>query len=381
MHHLLVTNDFPPKRGGIQSYLWELWRRLPPDSFTVVTPDRPGAAAWDATQPFAVERVRTPALIPGPGLTRRVNALAAERGATLVLVDPVAQLAPLVGNLEVPWGVIVHGAEVVIPAAMPAVQLLVRRALRGASLVVAAGTYPARVAERAAGRRLPVVVVPPGIDARRFVPLDESQRAAARQRFGVAPDAPLVVSVSRLVPRKGMDRLVEAAAALADRHPGLVVLIGGAGRDAGRLQQLITSSGAPVRLVGPVSDGDLPGFLGMADAFAMLCRNRWGGLEQEGFGIVFLEAAACAVPQVAGNSGGVADAVVHDLTGLMVDDPRDGDDVGAALDALLADPHRRARLGAAARQRVLDGFDHDQLAAQLAEAITSAVTAGDRGRG
>ena len=375
MHHLLVTNDFPPKRGGIQTYLWELWRRLPADSFTVVTPDQPGARAWDATQPFAIERVRGSFLVPGRSLARRVNAIAAERGASLVLLDPVAHLAPLVGRLEVPWGVVVHGAEVVIPAAMPVGQLMVRHTLRGASLVVAAGTYPAAAAARAAGRALPTVVVPPGIDADRLSPLDDAARLAARRRFGVAEDAPLVVSVSRLVPRKGMDRLITASAALADRYPGLVVLIAGTGRDEARLERLVTSTGAPVRLVGPVSDEDLPGFLGMADVFAMLCRNRWSGLEQEGFGIVFLEAAACGVPQVAGASGGVRDAVAHDLSGLVVDDPRDGEAVRAALDALLGDPQRRARLAAAGRQRVLDSFDHDLLAARLAEALGRVLAA------
>jgi len=379
MHHLLVTNDFPPKRGGIQTYLWELWRRLPSEDFTVVTPDHPGAAAWDTAQSFAVERVRGPFLVPGAALARRVNALAAERGAGLVLLDPVAHLAPLVRRLEVPWGVVVHGAEVVVPASVPFVQLLVRHALRGASLVVAAGSYPAVAAERAAGCPLPVVVVPPGVDPDRLAPLDATGRAAARRRFGVAPDAPLVVSVSRLVPRKGMDRLITAAAALADDHPGLTVLIAGEGRDVGRLEELVTASGAPVRLVGPVADDDLPAFVGMADVFAMLCRSRWGGLEQEGFGIVFLEAASCGVPQVAGRSGGVDDAVAHDRSGIVVDDPRDAEAVAAALGTLLGDPELRVRMATAGRERVRTEFDHDLLARRLGDAIEAAAAGGSRG--
>ncbi len=142
MHHILVTNDFPPKLGGIQTYLWELWRRLAADSFTVVTPDHPGADAWDRSQPFHVERVHTPVLVPGPALSRTINDLVARTGADLVLLDPVVHTAPLVGRLDAPYGVVVHGAEVVVPAALPFAQLLVRRSLRGASLVVAAGSYP-----------------------------------------------------------------------------------------------------------------------------------------------------------------------------------------------------------------------------------------------
>lgn len=369
MHHLLVTNDFPPKTGGIQTYLWELWRRLPSDSFTVVTPDQPGAAEWDATQPFAVERVNQPFLIPTPGLVRRLNALIARTGAGLVLLDPVSHNAPLAGRLDAPWGVIVHGAEVTIPAAAPGGQLLVRRLLRTSQLVIAAGSYPARAAERAAGRPLPVVEIPPGVDTDRYLPLDAAQRKQVRARFGVSPDAPLIVSVSRLVPRKGMATLIEAASELAGRHPDLEVLIAGEGRDHARLQQLVDVTGAPVRLLGRVHAEELPGLLGAADVFAMLCHNRWGGLEQEGFGIVFLEAAACGVPQVAGASGGAVDAVVHDLTGLVVDEPRNVANAVESLDALLSDPQRGARMGDAARQRARADFNHDTLAQRLRSAI------------
>jgi phosphatidylinositol alpha-1,6-mannosyltransferase len=376
MHHLLVTNDFPPKTGGIQTYLWELWRRLPPDSFTVVTPDQPGAQAWDAAQPFAVERVNQPFLVPTAGLARRINGLIARTGAGLVLLDPVANNAPLVGRLNAPWGVIVHGAEVTIPAATPGGQLLIRRLLRTSQLVIAAGSYPAQTAQRAAGRPLPVVEIPPGVDTERFVPLDASRRAEVRRRFDVAPDAPLVVSVSRLVPRKGMAVLVEAAAELSRRFPDLEVIIAGEGRDHTRLQQLVATTGAPVRLVGRVPADDLPGLLGAADVFAMLCHNRWGGLEQEGFGIVFLEAAACGVPQVAGASGGAADAVVHDHSGLVVDEPRKVAAAVDALDTLLGDAQRRVQMGEAARRRAEVSFNYDTLAHRLATAIASAVDNG-----
>ena len=376
MHHLLVTNDFPPKTGGIQTYLWELWRRLPPDSFTVVTPDQPGAQAWDAAQPFAVERVNQPFLVPTAGLARRINGLIDRTGAGLVLLDPVANNAPLVGRLNAPWGVIVHGAEVTIPAATPGGQLLIRRLLRTSQLVIAAGSYPAQTAQRAAGRALPVVEIPPGVDTERFVPLDASRRAEVRRRFDVAPDAPLVVSVSRLVPRKGMAVLVEAAAELSRRYPDLEVIIAGEGRDHTRLQQLVATTGAPVRLVGRVPADDLPGLLGAADVFAMLCHNRWGGLEQEGFGIVFLEAAACGVHQVAGASGGAADAVVHDHSGLVVDEPRKVAAAVDALDTLLGDAQRRAQMGEAARHRAEVSFNYDTLAHRLATAIASAVDNG-----
>jgi phosphatidylinositol alpha-1,6-mannosyltransferase len=122
-------------------------------------------------------------------------------------------------------------------------------------------------------------------------------------------------------------------------------------------------------MVGRVSHDDLPRFYGCGDVYAMLCRNRWAGLEQEGFGIVFLEAAAAGVPQLAGSSGGAAEAVEHGETGLVVDRPHDVDAVVAALDELLSDPGQRRRMATAGRQRAVDEFTYDRLARRLGDAL------------
>jgi phosphatidyl-myo-inositol dimannoside synthase len=367
--HLLVTNDFPPKLGGIQSYLWELWRRLDPDSFTVLTTPHDGAAAWDRAQAFRVDRVTQKALVPTRGMIRRIDALTAGTGAGLVMLDPALPVGLVGPRLRRPYGVVLHGAEVTVPGRLPVTRQLLGRVLRGAAEVVAAGGYPAVEGERAAGRPLPVTVVPPGVDTERFRPLDPEQRAKARARFGLPEDGRVVVSLSRLVPRKGMDVLIEAAAGLAATRPDLVVAIGGSGRDRFRLDRLVSRSGAPVRMLGRVSDDDLAELYGCADVFAMPCRSRWAGLEQEGFGIVFLEAAACGVPQVAGDSGGAAEAVADGETGVVVGRPSDAGAVAAALAGLLDDPDRRRAMGAAARARTVAEFGYDRLAGRLGEVL------------
>ena len=364
MTHLFVTNDFPPKVGGIQSYLWELWRRLDPGDFAVLTTPYDGAAAWDDAQPFPVHRVSEKMLFPTPSLARRIDALAAELGARLVVLDPALPVGLVGPRLRLPYGVVLHGAEVTVPGRLPIGRRLLGRVLRGATEVIAAGGYPAAEAERAAGRALPTTIVPPGVDTDRLRPLDAEERAKARARFGLPQEEPLVVSLSRLVPRKGMDVLIEAAARLAPSRPDLVVAIGGDGRDRPRLDRLVARTRAPVRLLGRVPEDDKPELYGCADAFAMLCRNRWGGLEQEGFGIVFVEAAACGVPQVAGASGGAAEAVLDGETGIVVRRPSDVGAVAAALTALLDDAPRRA-MGAAARDRAVAEFGYDGLARRL----------------
>ena len=363
--HLLVTNDFPPKVGGIQSLLWEWWRRLPSDQFAVLTSPYKGAREWDEQQPFRVERVRESVLLPHPLMVKRVNDLARDFGADFVVLDPAVPLGIIGPSLELPYAVVLHGAEVTVPGRLPVSKSVLGRVLRGAVHCIAAGDYPATEARRAAGRDVPTTVVHPGVDTERFRPLDVAERLAARRRFGIDPEAELIVGVSRLVPRKGFDTAIAAVARMARERPRLELVIAGAGRDEGRLARLARERGAPVRFLGRVPFDDLPLLYGCADVFTMLCRNRWLGLEQEGFGIVFLEAAACGVPQVAGASGGAAEAVEHGVTGLVVDDPDNVDRVVDAFRRLLDDPNQRAAMVVESRRRAVEGFAYDVLSDRL----------------
>ncbi|MFL6241671.1 MAG: glycosyltransferase family 4 protein [Acidimicrobiia bacterium] len=364
MTSLLVTNDFPPKVGGIQSYLYELWRRLPPEETHVLTTPYAGAADWDAAQRFNIERVRQRVLLPSPRLARRVDAMARERGADVIFLDPVLPLG-LVGRRlrAAPHVLIAHGAEVNVPGRLPGSRTLARRVLHAAAGLVAAGEYPARVAARVAGAALPTLVVPPGVDPDRFGPPSAAERVAARHRFGLAADRPLVLGLSRLVPRKGFDVLIDAVAGL---DPVVQLAVGGAGRDARRLARRASDRGITERwtFLGRVPEADLAALYGCADVFAMLCRERWGGLEAEGYGIVFVEAAACGVPSIAGRSGGSHDAVVDGETGFVVD-PHGAGGVRAALDRLLGDDALREQLGAAARKRAGEELAYDRQVERL----------------
>lgn len=369
MKHLLVTNDFPPKIGGIQSVLWEWWRRLPPDSFAVLTTPYEGAAQWDAKQPFAVHRVREPWLLPHPLTVRRIHSLARDFGADLVMLDPALPLGAVGPRLDLPYGVVLHGAEVTVPGRLPASRQLLGHILRGAEVVIAAGGYPAAEAVHAAGRSLPITVVPPGVDTGRFRPLGPAERRAVRERLGLHPEAPLVLGVSRLVPRKGFDTVIRAVSTLVGTHPGITLAIAGAGRDRERLGRVAAETGSPVRFLGRVPNEDLPPLYASADVFAMMCRNRWGGLEQEGFGIVFVEAASSGVPQVAGRSGGAHEAVADNETGFVVDDPTDVGAVAESISRLVSDGDLRSRMGEAARLRAEQEFSYEVLARRLGDAL------------
>jgi phosphatidylinositol alpha-1,6-mannosyltransferase len=373
MTSLLVTNDFPPKVGGIQSYLWELWRRLPPAETTVMTTSYSGDRAWDAQQAFRMVRRRETVLLPSARLARDVDALADEIGADVIFVDPALPLGWMIPRLvAAPVVVVVHGAEVTLPGRLPTRPLLAR-VLRAAAGVVAAGGYPLAEAEHAARAAVLALVVPPGIDTGRFRPArDAAERAAARAHLGLPVDARIVLGASRLVPRKGFDVLIDALGALPS---DVVVAIVGGGRDRARLEKRASARGVAdrVRFLGRVSEEDLPVAHRAADVFAMLCRDRWAGLEAEGFGIVFLEAGASGLACVAGRSGGSHEAVLDGETGYVVE-PRAVGVVAARLRELLDDPTRRARLGAAARARAESEWSYDRRVEPLARLAAGDLT-------
>ncbi|MEM8618411.1 MAG: glycosyltransferase family 4 protein [Actinomycetota bacterium] len=369
MRHLLVTNDFPPKIGGIQSLLWEWWRRLPPESFAVLTSPYEGAAEFDAAQPYRIERTPEPWLLPHPWMVRRIDQLADDVGADRVVLDPAVPLGLVGPSLRLPYDLVLHGAEVTVPGRIPGTRQALAYTLGGAKTIIAAGGYPAAEAEHAAGRTLPITVVPCGVDTETFHPLDDAARAAARERLGLPVDAELIVGVSRLVPRKGFDTAIRAVARMRHTRPDLLLAIAGGGRDEARLRRLADELNAPVRFLGRIPNADLPPLYACADVFTMLCRNRWGGLEQEGFGIVFVEAAACGVPQVAGDSGGAAEAVLDGETGFVIDEPDNVQAVVDAFNTLLDDGELRASMASRSRRRAVDDFAYDVLARRLGAAL------------
>lgn len=372
MGSLLVTNDFPPKVGGIQSYLHELWLRLPQEETTVLTTPYVGASEFDAAQPFRVERIREQVMLPTSSLTSRIESLAREVSADVIFLDPALPLGSLGRRLNsAPHIVIAHGAEITVPGRMPGTHRLLGRVLRSARGVVAAGEYPARECVSAAGQDLEGLVIPPGVDVDRFRPVaDAAERAEGRASLGLDPDRPLVVGVSRLVPRKGFDVLIEAVAGL---DPSVVLAIAGAGRDAERLRKIASKHdllrSGRVRFLGRVPMDELLTLYRVGDVFAAPCRDRWGGLEAEGFGIVFLEAAASGVPSIAGRSGGSHEAVLDSETGYVVD-PHDVTEIRLRITDLLGDDLLRSTMGESARKWANEECSYDARVLPLARLAT-----------
>jgi phosphatidylinositol alpha-1,6-mannosyltransferase len=370
--HLLVTNDYPPKTGGIQVYLHELWRRLEPGRAVVLTASsHDGAEGFDATSEVVIERVDASTLYLPTRRTLHMIERAIERHQPdLVLLDPAWPLGLLGPRLSRPYGVVLHGAEVAVPGRLPFVASSMRYVLRHASVALCAGSYPEHEARRVSAEFMPPVIqIPPGVDTREFRPLDAKEREDVRRSLGIETETALVTSYSRLVPRKGMDTLIRASARLTKDHVKLRVQIGGSGRDRDRLEHLTKKLDAPVTFLGRVPDAELSSWLAASDLMVMDCRSRWLGLEQEGFGIVFLNAASCAVPAIAGRSGGSHEAVVDRVTGVVLRRPRSVRMLADAIALLLSDDATRANYASAARDVAVSHFDWNVLSASLGQEL------------
>jgi phosphatidylinositol alpha-1,6-mannosyltransferase len=367
-----VTNDFPPKTGGIQVYLHELWRRLEPGRAVVLTASsHENAAAFDASSDVVIERVPNSTLfLPTWAAYRAIEKAIERHQPDLVLIDPAWPLGLLGPRLSRPYGVILHGAEVTIPSRIPFISSSLRYVLRHAEVAICAGSYPEEQALRNAAEGLcATLTIPPGVDPGRFRPLDAEERRETRDEFQFSNDEFLIASYSRLVPRKGMDTLIRASAMLAPGYPNLRVVIGGDGRDRKRLESLVAKHRAPVTFLGRVDDELQSRWIAACDLMVMDCRSRWFGLEQEGFGIVFVEAAACGLAQIAGRSGGSDDAVVDGVTGMVLDSPRSVSALADAIEVMMFDGERRQLYARQARALASSSFSWHVLAHELSAGL------------
>jgi phosphatidylinositol alpha-1,6-mannosyltransferase len=377
---LIVTNDFPPRSGGIQSFVHALAARLPAGAVVVYAPAWAGAAEFDASQPFPVIRHRTSLMLPVPSVARRAKAILAEHDCDTVLFGAAAPLGLLAPALRRAGArrivALTHGHEAGW-AALPGARQLLRRIGEQADAVTYLGEYVrirlARTMPAAVAARL--VRLAPGVDTEKFRP--GAGGSAVRERLGLGPDQPIVLCVSRMVPRKGQDTLIQAWPQVLDslrRQPGsagepVLLLVGGGPylaklRRLARRQQVADS----VLFTGPVSGDDLPGYYDAATVFAMPCRTRRRGLDVEGLGIVYLEASATGLPVIGGDSGGAPDAILPGETGFVVSGT-DRTELARRLIELLADPVGAAAMGEKGMTWVDREWRWDLVAARLSEIL------------
>ncbi|MHA3021065.1 glycosyltransferase family 4 protein [Mycobacterium sp. BMJ-28] len=367
---LLVTNDFPPRRGGIQSYLEAFVGQLVQSGghdLTVYAPKWKGAPEYDRAAAFRVVRHRSTLMLPEPTVANRMRALIAEHDIQTVwfgAAAPLALLAPLARAAGAERVIAsTHGHEVGW-SMLPVARNALRRIGNDTDIVTYVSSYTRGRFASAFGPQARLERLSPGVDVDRFTP-DPVARAELRARHGLG-ERPVVVCVSRLVPRKGQDVLIRALPAIRDAVPGSALVVVGGGPHLEALEKLARQTGVAddVVFTGGVPGEELPAYHAMADVFAMPCRTRGAGLDVEGLGIVYLEASACGIPVVAGRSGGAPETVRDGETGTVVDGT-DVRAVAAAVAEILADPDAAAAMGAAGRQWAVQNWQWSAQGARL----------------
>ncbi|GAA4603337.1 glycosyltransferase family 4 protein [Actinoallomurus liliacearum] len=366
---LIVTNDFPPRQGGIETFVHAMATRLP-DDVVVYTSHEDGDTAFDAALPFPVVRDRSRTLLPTRRVARKAVELARTHGCDRVwfgAAAPLALMAPALRRGGVERIVATtHGHEIWW-AKVPGTRRLMRRIGDGVDVVTYLGPYTRSRIEPALGPSPRLSRLVPGVDADVFRP---DAAAAERVRADLRLyGRPVILCVARLVSRKGVDMLIRALPLVRRQVPEAALLVVGDGPDQDRLRSLARRhADGSVYFAGGTPHAATPPYYAAADVFAMPCRTRLGGLEAEGLGIVFLEAAASGLPVIAGDSGGAPDAVLDGRTGRLVD-PTETAAIAEALTTTLLDPERAA-MGAAGREWVRQAWSWNTSARHLAELLT-----------
>lgn len=369
---LVLTGHFPPEPGGVQTFTWELARRLPPDRLVVVGPSYDGDRAFDRALPFPVLRRR------GYWLTRDLRRVVADTGCTAGWIPAAAPFGLFASRLRTAGVQHVvastHGQELGWLKVAPTRQAL-RRVLRGVDVVTCLGSYTESRLARVVDRPGKLHHLAGGVDTSVFGPAargtagEPAAGADVRARLGLT-DGPLVVSVSRLVRRKGHDVLLRAWPDVLRRAPGAQLVIAGIGPMQDPLDQLAgqLEVRGSVHLPGFLALADVAALLATADVFVMPSRDDRAGLQTEGLGLAALEASACGAPVVVGRSGGSVDAVQDGVTGLLVD-AESPEPVRDAVLTLLADPERARAMGRAGAEWVRERWTWDRSARRLAELL------------
>ena len=358
---LLVTNDLGPRAGGIESFVLGLLERVEKNSVVILSSTQKNHTEFDRNlfdkYGAIVIRDRSKILLPTPRVSNKAKKILAEYQATTIWFGAAAPLALMASKLRKAGAknivALTHGHEVWW-AKLPIFRSAIAKIAREVDFLTYLGDFTRNSMLPAISDKSKLVKIAPGIDIEHFSPSEVDLTLIEKYRL---ENRRVIVSVGRLVHRKGQDKLIEALPAILKRYPNTVLLLVGEGPIKSMLEKLIRHHGLENNVIftGRIQFNDLPKYIQLGEIFAMPSRDRFFGLEVEGLGIVYLEASACGVPVIVGRSGGAPDAVIENQTGLIVDGTN-SNEISDAVCKLLADPKLAKQMGQNGRNWVIDNW-------------------------
>ena len=382
MKSLLISGIyFPPLTGGISNYMASVAAALGPGEVCCLTGVSSNGNAPRSA--FSLRSYRRPAAF---AKAKHVQAVGFGAAIAEIMVRErphVVQLATAYDGymglwlrrwLKLPFVVYAHGNEIL--DALGSTWSKPRLSLKQAARVLANSRFTAQLVEKAGVAPHRIEIIHPGCDVDRFQPY-ESGPDLRQQMLGPQASSRVILSVGNLVARKGHDMVIRALPRLLQKMRDVVYLIVGEGPYRSQLESLVASLGLRERVIfaGRVADENLPEVYALSDVFIMPSREHLDSCDVEGFGMVFLEASACAKPTIAGRSGGIDDAVLDGVTGLLVN-PLDVDDIAAALWIILSNRELAIQLGHRGRSRVVSDFAWPRIAGRVQQILDSVVSEG-----
>ncbi len=368
MNLLLITQDFPPKTGGIETYSFELAKRFQNNvnKFGVVAPSHPHASVTDSEMPFEVVRVSIKdSLLPVVAPIVLLNLIGNGRFDTVLHAQWQTVIASIITKKLIGYPkkifVSAHARELLIEPFSgqggffsKQLHTLRRKLLSQVDGFFPVSRYTSHLLAKEGVQKDKIQVVENGTDPLFFAPKSTKTLAKKLQ----VENKKIIFSVCRLVPRKGMDSVLKALEKIVQRDPNVVYLLGGSGPDTSRLKVLCNNLGLKdhVKFLGRISEQELPYYYSLADVFVMPAKNN--PPDVEGFGIVFLEANACETPVIGSRTGGIPDAIVDGETGLLVDE-NDLEELIAAIMKLITNTDLARKMGQAGRKRILSEINWD----------------------
>ena len=353
---LVITNDFPPRKGGIQTFIFQLLTQLYPQSVVVYTSNWSGASEYDRELPYPVIRIKSSMLLPTPRRMREIKRIIRKYECDQVLFGALAPLGLLSQSLK-RLGIsnivaITHGHEAGW-AKIPLLRLLLKLSAKNVDVITYLTQYTKDQISPLLNSKSKLVQLTPAVDPSQFMPVGNAEKAQLKKKYDLA-DKLVLLGLSRLMPRKGFDSVIRVLPSLLKDFPNLIFVIAGGGPDQVRLTKLVRRMNLSdhVKFLGAIPYQDLSDVYNLGDVFVMPCRSRFAGLDIEGFGIVYLEAAATQLPVLAGNSGGAVEAVIPGVTGELVD----SNNLFAEIHKLLSSQQLREDYGQAGRNWIIQNF-------------------------